>query len=141
MLDNLSGVLPLPKGEGRGEGNGIGLMRKALDAGTVTSPSPLPSPSGRGNPAVSLVRGLVIYAPEGSPPSSSPLGPACEASFLVPPRTSEMINCSGGAVARPGSVVTKFSDLFAGTRRNSSAAGRPSRLRRPKYSRKSVVVP
>src|SRR4030095_889225 len=50
-------------------------------------------------------------------------------------------SCSGGAVARPGSTVSRFSGFCSGTRRNSSAAGISSRLFRPKYSRNAEVVP
>src|SRR5688500_11590553 len=50
-------------------------------------------------------------------------------------------NCSGGAVARPGSTVSRFSGFCTGMRRSSSAAGKSSRLLRPKYSRNAAVVP
>src|ERR1044071_8086824 len=57
-----------------------------------------------------------------------------------PGMVSVCVNCSGGAVARPGSTVSKDSGLVTGTLRSSSAAGRSSRLRKPKYSRKRAVV-
>ncbi len=49
--------------------------------------------------------------------------------------TSARDSCSGGAVARPGSAVNNASGFVTGMRRNSSAAGKSSRLRNPKYSR------
>src|SRR5688572_32504638 len=54
---------------------------------------------------------------------------------------SACVNCSGGAVARPGSTVKSDSGFSSGTRRSSLAAGRSAKVLRPKYSRKSGVVP
>jgi hypothetical protein len=58
-------------------------------------------------------------------------GAACDSVF----------SSSGAAVARPGSTVTGAGGFSTGIRRNSSAAGRSSRPRRPKYSRNMGVVP
>src|SRR5437870_149679 len=44
---------------------------------------------------------------------------------------STSVNCSGGTVASPGSAVTNVSGFCTATRRNSSAAGKPSRPRTP----------
>src|SRR5437867_11293407 len=49
--------------------------------------------------------------------------------------------CSGGAAGKPGSTVNDGSGFCTGMRRSSSAAGKSSRLRNPKYSRNRGVVP
>src|SRR5438067_1515537 len=54
---------------------------------------------------------------------------------------SASVNCSGGAVASPGSTVNSDSGLVTAIFRSSSAAGKSSRLRKPKYSRNNDVVP
>ena len=46
--------------------------------------------------------------------------------------TGSSCNCSGGTVASPGSVVSKLSGFLITMRRSSSAAGKFSRLRKPK---------
>ena len=74
--------------------------------------------------------------PFGSPVS----GGGCPAPVIRALASAEL-NCCGGAVASPDSTVNKEAGFWRGIRRSSSAAGSSSRLRKPKYSRNSGVVP
>ena len=50
-------------------------------------------------------------------------------------------SCSGGTVARPGSVVTGAGGFWTTIFRSSSAAGKSPKPLKPKYSRNNKVVP
>src|SRR5690349_17705746 len=78
-----------------------------------------------------------IHNPNGVAPDHSVF--CSPASVFCPP--SSAFNPSGGVVAKPGSAVNGAGGFSTTIFRNSSAAGKSSSARNPKYSRNIDVVP